>query len=309
MSFMNFTDEMYEIIQDDFADPTNQLNSHSHCMDSMDNVGQSYRMVHGYISLLVCIAGIFMNILIIMVLTRKEMRTPINRMLTGLAIADIVVMLEYIPFTLHMYVFDLPKEEQYSYPWAVYVLFHSHLTQILHTINIQLTISMSIWRYLALKGAGAGSGKNSNTAGSLTLARCNLCILAAYICPVIICIPNYLTFSIYHRERLYLRPPYDHIFKRQEIGGMATFLKLCEQTGEILNIPIVCESAVVRKDWYTVGLSRLAKANGESLHRINFWIFSVCVKIIPCIVLTTFMVWLVKVRRPLIFWYWEKRKR
>src|SRR5271156_3811155 len=74
MSFMNFTEEMYEIIQDDFDNPANQLNSHSHCMDSMDNVGQSYRMVHGYISLLVCIAGIFMNILIIMVLTRKEMR-------------------------------------------------------------------------------------------------------------------------------------------------------------------------------------------------------------------------------------------
>src|SRR5687768_16101906 len=99
MSLMNFTDEMYEIIQDDYIDDqTNTLSgssSRSHCMDSMDNVGQSYRMVHGYISLLVCFAGIFMNILIIMVLTRKEMRTPINRMLTALAIADIVVMLEY----------------------------------------------------------------------------------------------------------------------------------------------------------------------------------------------------------------------
>ena len=40
----------------------------------------------------------------ILVLTHKDMRTnPINLLLTGIAVADMMVMVEYIPFAIHMY--------------------------------------------------------------------------------------------------------------------------------------------------------------------------------------------------------------
>jgi hypothetical protein len=43
----------------------------------------------------------------IMVLTHKDMRTnPINLILTGIALADCLVMVEYIPFSIHMYLLD-----------------------------------------------------------------------------------------------------------------------------------------------------------------------------------------------------------
>ena len=43
----------------------------------------------------------------ILVLTHKDMRSnPINLILTGIAVADCLVMIEYIPFTIHMYLMD-----------------------------------------------------------------------------------------------------------------------------------------------------------------------------------------------------------
>ena len=40
----------------------------------------------------------------IIVLTHKDMRmNPINILLTGIAVADVMVMVEYIPFAVHMY--------------------------------------------------------------------------------------------------------------------------------------------------------------------------------------------------------------
>ena len=43
----------------------------------------------------------------ILVLTHKDMRSnPINLILTGIAVADMMVMVEYIPFAIHMYLLD-----------------------------------------------------------------------------------------------------------------------------------------------------------------------------------------------------------
>ena len=53
------------------------------------------------------------NILNILVLTHRDMRTnPINLIITGIAVADCLVMVEYIPFTLHMYLLDHADRDQ-----------------------------------------------------------------------------------------------------------------------------------------------------------------------------------------------------
>ena len=57
--------------------------------------------------MVVCIFGTLFNVANILVLTHKDMRTnPINLILTGIAVADCLVMVEYIPFTFHMYLLD-----------------------------------------------------------------------------------------------------------------------------------------------------------------------------------------------------------
>lgn len=105
---------------------------------------------YSYFSILVCVLGAVANIFNVIVLTRKQMgTTPINRILTWLAVADILVMLEYIPFAYYYHV-ALPEKLDFPYAGAVYMLFHTHFCQVLHTISICLTLTLAIWRYLTL---------------------------------------------------------------------------------------------------------------------------------------------------------------
>ena len=68
---------------------------------------ESYLPYHGYLALAVCLLGTMFNMVNILVLMHKDMRYhPINLILTGIAVADCLVMVEYIPFAIHMYLLD-----------------------------------------------------------------------------------------------------------------------------------------------------------------------------------------------------------
>ena len=61
---------------------------------------------------MVCIFGTFFNFLNIIVVGHKDMRSnPINLILGAIAVADILLMLEYIPYSVHMYIMET---EQYN---------------------------------------------------------------------------------------------------------------------------------------------------------------------------------------------------
>ena len=49
----------------------------------------------------------------LIVLSHKDMRlTPFNRLLAGLAVADCLLSMEYIPFSLHMNIWDPESRDQ-----------------------------------------------------------------------------------------------------------------------------------------------------------------------------------------------------
>jgi len=122
-----------------------------YCSGTLREVMLLYKSVHGYFSLVVCVFGTVANVLNLVVLTRKEMAsTPINRILTAIAFADVLVMLEYVPYVCYAYLV-LPEEVNMPYNWAMFVLFHSHFTQVFHTISIGLTLVLAVWRYIAIK--------------------------------------------------------------------------------------------------------------------------------------------------------------
>lgn len=122
-----------------------------YCSGTLREVLFSYKSVHGYFSLVVCIFGTVANVLNVVVLTRRDMASaPINRILTALAIADMLVMLEYVPYVCYAYLV-LPGEINMPYNWAMFVLFHSHFTQVFHTISIGLTLVLAVWRYIAIR--------------------------------------------------------------------------------------------------------------------------------------------------------------
>jgi hypothetical protein len=122
-----------------------------YCSGTLREVLLSYKSVHGYFSLAVCLFGTVANVLNLVVLTRKDMAsTPINRILTAIAFADVLVMLEYVPYVCYAYLV-LPGEINMPYNWAMFVLFHSHFTQVFHTISIGLTLVLAVWRYIAIR--------------------------------------------------------------------------------------------------------------------------------------------------------------
>ncbi|RWS10276.1 FMRFamide receptor-like protein, partial [Dinothrombium tinctorium] len=82
---------------------------------------------------------------------KKEMVSPTNSILTGLAVADMLVMLDYMPFTIHNYIrMDQNVTQLYSYEWSNFTLFHAHFSVVCHTISTWLTVLLAVWRYLAV---------------------------------------------------------------------------------------------------------------------------------------------------------------
>ncbi|XP_071533023.1 G-protein coupled receptor dmsr-1-like isoform X2 [Panulirus ornatus] len=198
---------------------------------------QSYQAVHGCMSLVVCLFGSVANVINMVVLTRRTMKSPTNAILTGLAVTDLLVMVEYIPYTMHQYVWrGRSLASQYSWGWAVFVLFHAHFAQVFHTISIWLTVTLAVWRYIAI-------AYPQNNATWCSMDRTHRVIVAAFICSLICNIPNYLNFTISDRKH----------------------------EGQIL---------------YIVGFSHLALAHGGFLKSINFWIYAVMLKLLPCGALT-----------------------
>lgn len=123
-----------------------------YCNGTMRNMAMEYRNLHGYISLFVCIFGTLANYTNIAVLTRKQMKTaPFAYILTWLAVTDMLLMMEYIPFVLYMYTDSNLKITRFSYGAAFYILIHTHLSQVLHTMSICLTLTLAFWRHNAIR--------------------------------------------------------------------------------------------------------------------------------------------------------------
>ena len=79
-----------------------------------------YHPIHGWLAMLVCMVGTLFNLANILVLTHKDMRNPVNMILTGMAVADFLNNFEYIPFTAHMNLLDTEarsiEDEVTGYP-------------------------------------------------------------------------------------------------------------------------------------------------------------------------------------------------
>ncbi|XP_058987909.1 G-protein coupled receptor dmsr-1-like [Musca domestica] len=201
-----------------------------YCDKSFDDFHTNYKHVHGHLSVVVCLLGTMANTLNIMVLSRREMRTPTNAILTGLAVADLAVMLEYLPYAIHDYILSeyWTREQQLNYSWACYIKFHAIYAQVLHTISIWLTVMLAVWRYIAVTYPQVSREwcGMSNTVISI--------LLAYVICGLVVTPWLYLVSSVAQFEEvvteqnkvLYSRPLSEYILKYQAKHDYANFSKL-----------------------------------------------------------------------------------
>jgi hypothetical protein len=85
-------------------------------------------------------------------------------------------MIEYIPFTFHMYLMDdvdRDLEEKFSMAWGIFLLFHTNFTIMIHTVSIWLTLSLAIWRLIMVKFSTLASRL-------CTLQRCKIVLALGF---------------------------------------------------------------------------------------------------------------------------------
>ena len=149
---------------------------------------EAYAGVHGYLSVVVCLFGMVANSVNIVVLTRKNMLSSTNVLLTWLAVADLFTMLSYFPFALHFFIFKDPDLYYFTtryFGWICFLLFHASFSIVCHTVAIWITIALAIFRFLYIWFPTRG-------ATYCSLARAKLAITATIVSTVICLVPNYI---------------------------------------------------------------------------------------------------------------------
>jgi len=107
-----------------------------------------YKHYHGYLASVVCVLGIIANALNIVVLTRHNMISATNCILTGLAVSDGLTMAAYLPFALRFYVLygTEATPTRNSLPAVRFMLFFACFSVVVHTVSIWLTVVLAVFR-------------------------------------------------------------------------------------------------------------------------------------------------------------------
>ena len=150
-----------------------------------------YRNYHGYLATVVCAFGILANILNIVVLTRKNMISATNCILTGLAVSDGLTMVAYMPFALRFYVLygTDPTPERNTLGAIRFMLFYACFSVVVHTVSIWLTVTLATFRYIFIKHPRHGQVLCS-------LHRAKIAVFLVYIVTLLVCIPNFVTITV-----------------------------------------------------------------------------------------------------------------
>ena len=118
---------------------------------ALERFSDAYQSVHGYLSLTVCAFGILLNVLNVVVLTRRPMLNATNCLLTALAVTDLMTMSAYVPYAGYFYCYATPTPDYgHRLGWIVYLIFHNHFSIAAHTVAVWLTVSVAVFRYLSL---------------------------------------------------------------------------------------------------------------------------------------------------------------
>ncbi|KAH9286490.1 Sex peptide receptor [Echinococcus granulosus] len=105
-----------------------------------------YGTIHVYLMLFWCPLGVLSNLLNIVVLNQRRMRTSTNFLLTCLAISDACLMFLYVIFVSYFVIGG--RMRSLPYPMAVYLLVHVNLQNILHIFSCGIIITLAVFRLL-----------------------------------------------------------------------------------------------------------------------------------------------------------------
>ncbi|KAK3104369.1 hypothetical protein FSP39_000349 [Pinctada imbricata] len=122
------------------------------------------------------------------------MQTPINLMLTWIAVFDMLTMISYVPFAVHFYI-EYPSHSlspgKNSLAWMRFLQFQVNLSATTHTISIWLGVSLAIFRYNHIQSPESG-----NLAHMRRIIRSRIVIFGIIAGSILLLIPNYMSIEV-----------------------------------------------------------------------------------------------------------------
>uniref|UniRef100_A0A1I8PMA8 G-protein coupled receptors family 1 profile domain-containing protein n=1 Tax=Stomoxys calcitrans TaxID=35570 RepID=A0A1I8PMA8_STOCA len=144
-----------------YAHDPNDTDFYMHCMDRDPVTNLSYfnltcetqieyvLPLYGYIMPFLLVLTVLSNSLIVLILSKKNMSTPTNFVLMGMAIFDMLTVIFPAPGLIYMYTFG--NHYKPLHPTSLcraYIIFVDILPAICHTASIWLTLALAVQRYI-----------------------------------------------------------------------------------------------------------------------------------------------------------------
>lgn len=151
---------------------------------------EAYEPYHAYICCIICTFGVLTNIINILVLTNRQMRTSVNVLLTGIAICDMATMFSYLIYVIQ---FLLVKKKcdstTYGFGWMAWLVNHAVLSIAFHSTDLWLAVAVAFVRRMTLKDVRLGSK---------WMRRQNAWKICAFITVTVftLCLPNVFSQNV-----------------------------------------------------------------------------------------------------------------
>jgi len=274
----------------------------------LERFSDAYQSVHGYLSLVVCAFGILLNVLNVIVLTRRPMLNATNCLLTALAVTDLVTMSVYVPYAGYFYCYASPTPDYgHRLGWIVYLIFNNNFSITAHTVAVWLTVSIAVFRYIVV------CGRHALGARLCSRQRAKLSIVAVVAATIVACSPNYVMYrpvpndisatthqaTVHHNNAS--TPPPDCVVLASNVSHHTATYNVSSQhrtPSDVTNPSSVGTGNYSARD---VGVTTYWFDSNEfvtdATRTINFWLFGVALKVVPCIVLTVLSALLVRAMR------------
>ncbi|XP_064642578.1 G-protein coupled receptor dmsr-1-like [Lineus longissimus] len=181
----NATDQPLLSIDTKTQQPTEKPGPYYWAAADLERFQQWYEHGHGYCASIICVLGIIANGLNIIVLTRKNMISATNTILSALAVADGLTMLAYFPFAILYYCLN----DRNSWGVNQFLLFYVCFSVLAHSISIWLTVTLAIFRYLFIRYPRHGQTLCS-------IERAKLSIILVFFATLLVCIPNFMGHNV-----------------------------------------------------------------------------------------------------------------
>ena len=105
--------------------------------------------LYGYVMPMLLVVTIVANTLIVVVMSRRHMRTPTNLVLMAMAVSDMLTLLLPAPWLLYLYTFgNYRKPLDSIYACYMHVTMTDTLPSLFHTSSIWLTLALAVQRYI-----------------------------------------------------------------------------------------------------------------------------------------------------------------